>query len=95
MKWLDGIKAAIPGLLASPGANTGDSQVVIEDAPSSVRQVAIIGKNHLLSWPFGVTFLSYLLLSVGPWDLGHDGCTLSVLDAVSLLPSVRLSVLLT
>lgn len=45
MKWLDGIKAAIPGLLASPGADTGASQVVLEDAPSSVRQVAIIGEQ--------------------------------------------------
>lgn len=46
MKWLDGIKAAIPGLLASPGADTGASQTVLEDAPSSVRQVAIIGEQH-------------------------------------------------
>ncbi|CAN8105579.1 unnamed protein product [Discula destructiva] len=42
MKWLEGIKAAIPGLLASPGADVA-SQAVLEDAPSSVRQVAIIG----------------------------------------------------
>lgn len=44
MKWLDGIKAAIPGLLASPAADTGASQTVLEDAPSSVRQIAIVGK---------------------------------------------------
>lgn len=45
MKWLDGIKAAIPGLLASPAADTGASQLVLEDAPSSVRQIAIVGKH--------------------------------------------------
>ncbi|KAF3763456.1 Prenylcysteine oxidase [Cryphonectria parasitica EP155] len=44
MRWLDSIKAAIPGLLASPGAQDGaSSQTVLEDAPSSIRQVAIIG----------------------------------------------------
>lgn len=48
MKWLDGIKAAIPGLLASPGADTGASQTVLEDAPSSVRQVAIIGEQRIM-----------------------------------------------
>lgn len=48
MKWLDSIKAAIPGLLVAPGADSGASQTVLEDAPSSVRQVAIIGEQHLL-----------------------------------------------
>ncbi|KUI59964.1 Farnesylcysteine lyase [Cytospora mali] len=44
MKWLDGLKAAIPGLLASPGANTGPSQsVFVDEGASNVRQVAIIG----------------------------------------------------
>lgn len=47
MKWLDGIKAAIPGLLASPGADVASPQTVLEDAPSSVRQVAIIGEQYL------------------------------------------------
>ncbi|ROV96161.1 hypothetical protein VSDG_05006 [Cytospora chrysosperma] len=44
MKWFDGLKAAIPGLLASPGADTDSSQSVFADeAASNVRQVAIIG----------------------------------------------------
>lgn len=44
MKWLDGIKAAIPGLLASPAVDsTGAPQTILEDAPSSVRQIAIVG----------------------------------------------------
>ncbi|KAL1870730.1 hypothetical protein Daus18300_005050 [Diaporthe australafricana] len=45
MKWLDSLKAAIPGLLASPGSdNTDVSQsVFVDDAASNVRQVAIIG----------------------------------------------------
>lgn len=43
MRWLDSIKAAIPGLVASPGVESVASQQVLEDAPSSVRQVAIIG----------------------------------------------------
>lgn len=46
MKWLDSLKAAIPGLLASPGAdNTDVSQsVLVDDVASNVRQVAIIGQ---------------------------------------------------
>lgn len=45
MKWIDSIKAAIPGLLASPGADNTSPQTVLDDAPSSVRQVAIIGEQ--------------------------------------------------
>lgn len=47
MKWVDSIKAAIPGLLASPGAEHASPQAVLDDAPSSVRQVAIIGEQEL------------------------------------------------
>lgn len=44
MKWLDGLKAAIPGLLVSPGADVDSSQsVFVDEAVSNVRQVAIIG----------------------------------------------------
>lgn len=45
MKWLDSLKAAVPGLLASPGVDTADASqsVLIDDAASNVRQVAIIG----------------------------------------------------
>lgn len=46
MKWLDGIKAVIPGLLAS-NQNQNQNQVVLEDAPGSVRQIAIIGEHKL------------------------------------------------
>ncbi|KAI3395063.1 hypothetical protein diail_1820 [Diaporthe ilicicola] len=45
MKWLDSLKAAVPGLLASPGVDNKDASqsVFIDDAASNVRQVAIIG----------------------------------------------------
>ncbi|PSR88704.1 hypothetical protein BD289DRAFT_452635 [Coniella lustricola] len=43
MRWLDSIKAAIPGLVVSPAAESVVTQEVLQDAPSSVRQVAIIG----------------------------------------------------
>lgn len=48
MKWFDGLKAAIPGLLASPGPDAG-AENVLEDVPSSVRQVAIIGTYQAAS----------------------------------------------
>lgn len=49
MKWLDSLKAAVPGLLASPGADNVDASqsVFIDDAASNVRQVAIIGQCTL------------------------------------------------
>lgn len=49
MKWLDSLKAAVPGLLASPGIDNADvsQSVLIDDAASNVRQVAIIGQCTL------------------------------------------------
>lgn len=49
MKWLDSLKAAVPGLLASQGADNADvsQSVFIDDAVSNVRQVAIIGQCAL------------------------------------------------
>lgn len=44
MKWFDGLKAAIPGLLVSPGVDKDPSQsVFVDEGASNVRQVAIIG----------------------------------------------------
>lgn len=49
MKWLDSLKAAVPGLLASQGVDNADvsQSVLIDDAASNVRQVAIIGQCAL------------------------------------------------
>lgn len=50
MKWFDAVTAAVPGLFSSLGADNVGSQVVLDDAPNSVRQVAIIGKQYH-PWP--------------------------------------------
>lgn len=47
MKWLDGLKAAIPGLLVSPGADSNPApSALVDETVSNVRQVAIIGEYH-------------------------------------------------